>query len=79
MGRLVQLSGCLSHEYQLLFLLFHEAGRILEQKLLLHHLMGMSVLIEHQITRPYGYFCTLNATKLDACSFHLFLHTRNQY
>jgi hypothetical protein len=77
-GRTVQLSWCLSHVYQFLSLPFHEAGRILEQKLLLHHLMATSALIKHQITRPYGYFCTLHATKLDTCSFHLFLHNKRQ-
>jgi hypothetical protein len=76
-GRTVQLRWCLPHVYQLLLsLLFHEVGRILEQKLVLHHLMGMSALIKHQITRPYGFFCTLHATKLDTCSFH-FLYTTN--
>jgi len=70
------MSWCLSHVYQFLSLLVHEAGGILEQKLLLHHLMAMSALIKHRITRPYGYFCTLHATKLDTCSFHF---VRNKY
>jgi hypothetical protein len=41
------------------------------QQLLLHHLMAMSALIKHQITRPYGYFCTFHAKKTEHLQFPL--------
>jgi len=69
-GRTVQLAWCPSHVYQILSLLFHEAGRILEHQLLPHHLMAMSALIKHKITDTSVHSTQQNRTlAVSTCSY----------